>query len=421
MVANLPRGHDPGGLIGSMIGQGFQQGSNLGFGQAFEQAQVQRENSILQQALSQIPANAPIQSKLNSILSLPINNQTKKLLSDSLLHQDKIQSLQNQQQENSRLAKFEDERTRSVIEQNFGKKFADIYMQSPVGGRTELLRHALEAKERGSNLENFLTDNVSEPNVLVQETSPNKVSPTPIKTRDFDKGLTAKERTKRQNERYNKNLPLQQEDEGKFKAFQAEHDAIDSLMELEESDALPQGLGRINVNPRTGDLLIPALASPEAQKYVKLINDFTTRAKDSYGARVTNFDLQQFMRRLPTLANSKDGRKLILDQMKKVNDINLINEGNLRDIIDEHGGIRFIDYDQAQKMAEKRSLPEVSELKREYKKDESELNKLFSQDVSDKKKRVPKGHILVEDPQGNQGYIPQAKLKAALNKGYKKI
>ena len=43
-----------------------------------------------------------------------------------------------------------------------------------------------------------------------------------------------------------------------------------------------QGLQSLNVNPFTGSLIIPSQASPEEQTYVKIINDFTVKAKDSY-------------------------------------------------------------------------------------------------------------------------------------------
>jgi len=56
--------------------------------------------------------------------------------------------------------------------------------------------------------------------------------------------------------------------------------------------------------------------SPESQEYNKLVNDFTKNARDYYGARVTNFELQRFLKMLPTLQNSKAGRELILGNMR---------------------------------------------------------------------------------------------------------
>ena len=149
------------------------------------------------------------------------------------------------------------------------------------------------------------------------------------------------------------------------------------------------------------------MASPEAQRLVKTVNDFTTRAKDSYGARVTNFDLTQFMRRLPTLANSEEGRRQIIKQMQIINDINRTYEKSLHDVIDEYGGIRNIDYDQAEQMANKRSKSEIEKLKKEFKKIGTEYEISYNKAVDSRKKITPKDHVSVERADGSQGYIPK--------------
>jgi hypothetical protein len=177
------------------------------------------------------------------------------------------------------------------------------------------------------------------------------------------------------------------------------------------------GWERLNINPKTGDLIIPGLASPEAQQFVKTVNDFTIQAKDSYGSRVTNFDLNQFMRRLPTLANSEEGRARILEQMKIINDLNIMYEKSLHNVFDEYGGVRNIDYDKASDAAYKRFLQESKPLKSELKRLSSTQDRSFSEAIKEKKKNAPAGMVLMQSQDGTFGYVPEKEVKEALNDG----
>jgi hypothetical protein len=121
----------------------------------------------------------------------------------------------------------------------------------------------------------------------------------------------------------------------------------------------------LNVN-KEGNLALPFAASPEAQRFVKTLNEFSANAKDTYGSRVTNFDLQQYLKRFPTLLNSEEGRRQIIEQMKIVNEINSVYYKNLQDVFSKAGGARKIDSDVAEDLAEKRSQQSISELVKKF-------------------------------------------------------
>src|SRR6185369_4597118 len=273
-----------------------------------------------------------------------------------------------QQEKNKEDTKFEDERYQAIAKY-FGKEAAEMYKAAPEGGKTAFLESLLEGKQRGLSLQEQLgigsgdneVPSIDESNSLSgaigsssvganpREKIPKEMpEKAPIKAVDYDKGLTPKERIKRQEERYKINLPIFQKSQERLRGWEAENDSLNIMEELSPQIEFYE---RLNINPISGELLIPGLASDAAQRFVKTVNDFTTKAKDSYGARVTNFDLQQFMKRLPTLANSESGREQIIQQMKLVNEINRAYEKNLQEIIDEHGGIRNIDMDKAEDLA----------------------------------------------------------------------
>ena len=317
-------------------------------------------------------------------------------------------ALKNQQesQQNQLKTRAEDERYKT-IEKYFGKKEAEIYKAAPEGGKTEILKYLYDRAEREGSLNQNLQDQGILPEIEGEEVTSKPSS----KTIDFDKGLTPKEKVRRQEARYSTNLPLYQTSVEKKRALDSEKDHLEILEDLSPQIGT---IERVNINPQTGELFLPGLASEAAQRYVKTLNDFTTNAKDSYGARVTNFDLQQFMKRLPSLANSEEGRKQIVKQMQIINSINSLREQAIQDVIDRHGGIRNIDYDQAERIAEKESSLETAKLKAEFKKIDSSLNKQYEAKIKEKKAIVPKDHVAVQRADGTTGYIPKENLKKFL-------
>jgi len=296
----------------------------------------------------------------------------------------------------------------NVIKQHFGEKAANIYKAATEGGKTAFLEHLLENAERGLSFEDEITS--AEPNLAKQENTQDQLGDEYFKE-DYDKGLTRKEKIQRQDERYKINLPLYQESKSRLQSLDSEKDHLNILQDLSPKVT---GLDRLNINPVTGELFIPGLASADAQRYVKTLNDFTTNAKDSYGARVTNFDLQQFMKRLPTLANSEEGRNQILKQMQIINSVNALREHTLQAIIEANGGIRKIDMDEAERLADKKIAPELKKLKAEFKELDSSVNASIKNAEKKLKDIAPKGRVAVRKADGTIGHIEKEKLEAFL-------
>ncbi len=320
----------------------------------------------------------------------------------------------------------EDQQRYDVIKNNFGERAAELYKAAPEGGKTNFLNTLLESRQRGLEVEDLLGPQQGQMDQQNPTTIPHGQEPSKkedngsekpsIKAIDFDKGLLPKERVRRQEERYSKNLPLYQESQKKSQGLEAEKDALNILQDLSPKIGAIQ---RLNINPSTGELLIPGLASPEAQRFVKTVNDFTVKAKDSYGARVSNFELDRFMKRLPTLANSEEGRAQIIRQMQIINDINSARERALQDVFDEYGGIRNIDYDKAESLADKHARPQIESLRKEFRSIDSSLDKQYNQKIQEKKKRlVPPDRVLIEKDGKNYSY-PKSGVKKKLKEGYK--
>lgn len=298
------------------------------------------------------------QSKLAQML------QEQQLGLEKLTLADKLKSAQAQKQEQQ---SFEaDKKNYDVIKDAFGDKFADVWMASPTGARTELLKAGVDANLRGIDLKKIFgeTDQTvaaeNQPIVSEKEFEFPKLVPP--------EGLTPKEIVGYEKDLRKENAPQYQESTTKVRSLEKESDSFRILNKLNESEKLPSGLGRVfldeggNIRPWAQIL---SLVPPEAERFAKTINDFTTKAKDSYGSRVTNFDLQQFMKRLPTLMNSEEGRRQILQQMQTINELDKLYYSALQQVY-RHYGLGKIPQEKAEEIASSMIFNEENDLRRKF-------------------------------------------------------
>ena len=272
-----------------------------------------------------------------------------------------------------------------------------LYEASDQGGRTKVVEDVIQEQNR--------------------KKAPVGLVPEGVK--DYDEGLTPKERVKRQDDRYRIQAPLVMENSQALHGLEGEALSIGLLQELDATGKVGKGLHKLNINPKTGDLIIPQAGTREEQLFVKTVNDFTVKAKESFGARVTNFELDRFMQRLPTLANSPEGRGLIMRQMQIVNQINQLEKKEIEKVFDQYG-VRNIDYPEAQKIARSRIEKPKEELRKEYFNLEQVAKKEEEEFISKLKKNVQEGFILMKKPDGTYKQFPEKNVNLLEEKGYQK-
>lgn len=323
-----------------------------------------------------------------------------------------------------------------LVKAGLPEPLADLYSEATVGGQTELVRYLRENVERGGEdyLQKLFEGNSD------QKAPENKVDVTSVQTpkgtvteetiaplsngkqprnvekiQDFDKGLTAKERVARQDKRYTLAAPYLENLSQQLNAGEKESKALNNLTTLNEKEDLGKRIW--NINPFTGDLLIPQLATPAQQLYQKTVNDFISRAKEFFGARVTNFDLERFMARLPTLGNTPEGRAAILKEMSYAQELMNVEHKALQDVLEEYGP-RNIDIPDAERIARKRTEKERERIDKEI----GNLEKVLGHDektqIDQYKKNAPEGHLLMKTPKGQFKYFPKKNAKLLQEKGY---
>jgi len=253
--------------------------------------------------------------------------------------QQSLEQFHTQKQNRNRVQKF--------LDLGYPQDLAELSAEVPRGGETAIVKEFLEERKRGQKPQ--------------EEFEISDKTPIEDIVKEMDKGLTPSEKFRRQSERYKTGLPVYQKTTEKIRGLDRDKERLDILNNLNKSGKLPKDLGRLNVD-KEGNLRVPFAASTEAQRYIKTLNEFSAGAKDTFGSRVTNFDLQQYMMRFPTLLNTEEGRNEISKQMEIVNRINSAYYKNLKRVYDKAGGVRKIDADIAEGLAEQMSEEEIGDL-----------------------------------------------------------
>lgn len=253
---------------------------------------------------------------------------------------------------------------------------ARLYLSLTPGGQTEYAKRYLERRERGgsqpySPKERRVPSPARAP-AIEEIAASEKPSPEGevVQEEEFFtdpfEGLTAKEKISKESELRKVNYPIYEESLKTRRALEKVGNNLKTLQTLNDNNRLPKGLQRLNINWKSGSLIFPAAANEDTQLFVKTVNDFTTLAKDSFGARVTNFELDRFMQRLPSLLNSEKGRGAILKQMDLISQMDQIYEEELRQVYKERGGIHRLEPFEAQEAAYSRAVKKTKPLVEKY-------------------------------------------------------
>lgn len=156
--------------------------------------------------------------------------------------------------------------------------------------------------------------------------------------------------------------------------------AKDTLARLDRMDELSKK-GKLD-SPIYLELLkksgfdVPALTSPDSQEFRKLEVDFLRDAKNIFGARVTNYEASQFLKAIPSLSQSKEGRERVIRNLKLINEGKLVRADALKEILKENKGTPPLDLAE---QVEERVSPKIDKLLSEFRRGaEGKVQKTFN-------------------------------------------
>lgn len=317
-----------------------------------------------------------------------------------------------------------DEKSLETVNSVFGPTAAKVWEASPTGGRTELLKTMLDAKIRGDDVEKLLSgmqiQDGESPEMINAAAQSAVTGEFKYPKIDTFADLKPSERPHHRENLRKENIPIFNEAVKGIKAAETEDRYVNILDDINESGDLPEGLGRIIINPFTkmpfGVAELAGMVNAATQRWIKTINDFTTRAKDSFPGRVTNFDLQTFMARLPGLLNTYEGRKVILQQMKIAGKINSLYDTALRDVY-QHYGADKITVEQANQLAERKIASEKADLEEQLLNLGHESDRLYNKELASEKGPGNINTVTMYAPDGSPLDVPENEVQELLKAG----
>lgn len=222
--------------------------------------------------------------------------------------------------------------------------------------------------------------------------------------------MTNAERVKWENNNEKENNVEIKDTTNKKKGYRNSDRLINSMTQINDGGYLPSGLGKfIQIDPATGELRTSAKAlegaNAQTQLYIKNLAEWQKGAKEIYGARITNFDLASFMNMLPSLANNEQGRRLILKQMKYVNDLEAVYNNTLNEALKKYG--RTANFSQISNIVDEKVSSKEDDLM-------GKINNLVAASPHiERMAQNPdkfRGFSLMQDPKGEFIYVPNEKV-----------
>ena len=121
-------------------------------------------------------------------------------------------------------------------------------------------------------------------------------------------------------------------------------------------NTLEHGVGGLGIN-------LKSLMSADSQEFEKLSNDFLKNVKDVFGSRITQYEVQAFLKTIPTLSQTDAGKQRVINNLMQFNDIVALRKEAMDDIIAQHGGRRPPNMET---LVEKRIKPALDKVSHDF-------------------------------------------------------
>ncbi len=108
---------------------------------------------------------------------------------------------------------------------------------------------------------------------------------------------------------------------------------------------------------------LSGLLTADTQEFDKLSQDFLRDAKDIFGSRLTNFDVDSFLKTVPSITQSEAGKRAVIRDLKIMNDAKKVKQSAMNEIIRENGGYRPPNIEE---LVNERVEPELDRLANEF-------------------------------------------------------
>ena len=82
---------------------------------------------------------------------------------------------------------------------------------------------------------------------------------------------------------------------------------------------------------------LTSVLSPESQQFEKLSTDFLKNAKDLFGSRITDQEVQNFLKTIPSLTQSNSGKIAVIENLKDFNEAAKVKRDITNELLKKYG------------------------------------------------------------------------------------
>lgn len=106
---------------------------------------------------------------------------------------------------------------------------------------------------------------------------------------------------------------------------------------------------------------LTALRSADSQEFNKLSTDFLKDAKKFFGSRVTDSEIKLFLKTVPQLSNSPEGRSRVIQNLRLFNEAAKVRATIADNIVEENGGDRPYNFKSLVEKRAKKQLDDIAQ------------------------------------------------------------
>lgn len=240
---------------------------------------------------------------------------------------------------------------------NLSDKEAQVFRSLPPQSQAQFLKQRLQAPQRrqfASALSQMLGGKEAPTNI--EELEPNQAA-------ELAKlGTKREDIQERKNERrFKETADIRKEINKNARAEKDNLQRLNRMRTLTEKGDMRDPL--LNSVLKRFNLDIDALKTPDQQEFEKLTQDFVKNARSVFGGRITNFELESFLKTIPRTENTKEGRLRIIENLELMGKGAKLRQEVMRDIIRENNDIPPFDLED---QIEERVGPMIDELAKEF-------------------------------------------------------
>lgn len=109
-----------------------------------------------------------------------------------------------------------------------------------------------------------------------------------------------------------------------------------------------------------------SLLTPESQEFQKIQQDFLKNAKEVFGNRISNYEVEQYLKTVPDLTQSPEGKKRVIRDLRAFNKASESRYNAMKQIIKENGNKRP---ENLEEQIEDKISPFLDQLSNDFKKE----------------------------------------------------